>query len=159
MRDPAPRVDPEIEAVIEETRRFLEGYVKDESWKADADVFACDNRAAIDEVEASNLPDWAKNFAVYALFQQTKKRPRKPTRHYRNSALEKAAARLVSLGYKPTRNEATRRDSASSIIAEALRRLHMKPSEKQINAIVRNAGDLARDAARIRDELGYDVLK
>jgi hypothetical protein len=32
-------------------------------------------------------------------------------------------------------------------------------SEKQINAIVRKASDIARDVARIRDEFGCDVLK
>jgi hypothetical protein len=158
MRDPVSRIDP-AEAAIEDTCRFLKGYMQSETWKADPDGFACDSRAAIDEVKASNLPEWAKTFAVLALFEQTKKRRGKPTRHYRNSALEKAAARLVMRGYKPTRNEATRRDSASSIISEALRRLEVNISEKQINAIVRNAGEFARDAARIRDVLGYDVLK
>jgi hypothetical protein len=155
MRDPVTRVDPEIE----ETCRFLKGYMQSENWKADADGFAGDMRATIDAVEESNMPDWAKNFAVYALFQRTKKRRGKPTRHYRNSVLERAAARLVTRGYKPTRNEATRRDSASSIICEALHRLGEKITEKQINAIVCKAGDLARDAALIRDELGIDVLK
>jgi hypothetical protein len=164
MRDPAPRVDSKVEAVIEDTRRFLEGYVQSESWKTDADGYACDLRATMGEIAESNMPDWAKNFAILVLFEQTKKRrkkPTRPTRHYRNMALELAAARLVMQGYKPTRNDETRhRESASSIICKALELLDVEIIlEKQINAIVRGASDTARHFALIRDEFGCDVLK
>jgi hypothetical protein len=101
MRDPATRADPDVEA-IEDTRRLLEPYVQDASWKADPDGFACDMRATIQEVEESNLADWAMNLAVWALFEQTKKRRSKPTRSYRDMALQLAAARLVARGYMPT---------------------------------------------------------
>src|SRR5215831_6558638 len=93
MRDPVHRFD-QVEAAIEDTCQFLEGYMQSETWKADPDGFASDCRAAIDEVEASNLPDWAKTFAVVALLKQTKKRRRKPTRHNRDDAIRRAAMRL-----------------------------------------------------------------
>jgi hypothetical protein len=107
------------------------------------DGFAYDCPAAIDEVEASNLPDWAKTWAIYALSRaaQTRKRKGKPTRRNRNEAIRSAAIKLVMRGYKPTRNDVTRdRDSASSIIHQALRRLGEKMSEKSINAIVAKVG-------------------
>ena len=157
MRDPAPGV---VEAAIEGTRRFLEGYVQSESWKADADGYACDLRATMDEIAESNMPDWAQHLALRVLFEQTKKRRVKPTRSYRNMALELAAARLVLRGYAPTRNDETRhRESASSIICKALDLLDVKMREKQINSIVHDAGVLARCFAVIRDEFGCDVLK
>ena len=130
MRDPT-------EAAIEETCRDLKSYTQSESWRADTDVFASSSRAAIDEVEESNLPDWAKNYAIVALLEQTKKRRHKPTRSYRDHAIQNVAIKLVMQGYKPTRNDVTRdKDSASSIICQALRRLGEKLSEKSINAIV-----------------------
>jgi hypothetical protein len=133
MRDPVRRVDP-----IEETCRFLKGCMESESWRADPDGRAYDIHAAIDEVEASNLPDWAKTTAIFALLKLTKKRPaRKPTRRNRDNAIREAAIKLVMRGYKPTRNDVTRdRDSASSIIHQALRRLGEKMSEKSINAVM-----------------------
>jgi hypothetical protein len=111
---------------------------------ADADGFASDMRATIEEVEASNLPDWAKNFAIWALLEQTKK-PRgkgRPTRRTRDNAIRSAARRLVVRGYGPTRNEATYdRASASSIIHQALQRLgERRLEEKSINAIVMKFG-------------------
>jgi hypothetical protein len=130
MRDPT-------EAAIEETCRDLKSYTQSESWRADPDVFASSSRAAIDEVEESNLPDWAKNYAIVALLEQTKKRRHKPTRSYRDHAIQNVAIKLVMQGYKPTRNDVTRdKDSASSIICQALRRLGENLSEKSINAIV-----------------------
>jgi hypothetical protein len=138
MRDPVHRFD-RVEADIEDTRRFLKGYVESEAWKADPDGFAGDSRAAIAEVEVSNLPDWLKNLAFLALWEQTKKRrARKPTRRIRDSAIREAASRLVmTRGYKLTRNDVTRdRASAASIIHQTLNRLGEKLSEKSINAVV-----------------------
>jgi hypothetical protein len=141
MRGPAPRTDSQSDTAIADTYRFLERYMQSDSWKADPDGFACDNRAAIDEVEASKLPDWAKNFGISALLEQTKKRRGKPTRRYRDVAIREAAMRLVSRGYKPTRNDVTRdRDSASSVICQALGHLGEKISEKSINAVVMKYG-------------------
>ena len=141
MRDPVRRVD-QVEADIEDTLRFLERHLQSESWKADPDGRACDGRAAIDEVGASNLPDWAKKMAIWALLKQTKNRTaRKPTRHVRDDAIRQAAFRLVTRGYKPTRNDVTRdRTSAASIIHQALNRLGEKMSEKSINAVVLKFG-------------------
>ena len=141
MRDPVHRVDP-IEADIDDTRRFLKGCMESETWKADPDVRADWMRGTIYEVETSNLPDWAKKFAIEALLPQTKKRggKGKPKRSWRDDAILHAAYRLVTRGYKPTRNDVTRdRASAASIIYEALRRLGEKMSEKSINAVVKGA--------------------
>jgi hypothetical protein len=137
MRDPASHFHAQSEVAVEDICGYLKRYMQSEWWKADPDGLACDMRTAIDEVELSNLPDWAKNFAVFALLEQTKKRRGKPTRHHRDMAIEMAAIRLVLQGYTPTRNEASRnRASASSIIREALRRLGENLSEKSINLIV-----------------------
>jgi hypothetical protein len=136
MRDPVPRIDPKSEAAIEDTCRYLERYIQAESWRADPDGFASDLRATIDEIERSDLEEWAKNFAIFALLERTKKRRGKPTQRYRDRAIQEAAIRLVMRGYKPTRNEATLRDSASSIIHQALRGLGETLQEKSINAIV-----------------------
>jgi hypothetical protein len=134
MRDPV-FIDPDEAA----TYRFLKGYVQSESWKADPDGSACDMRAAIDEVEASNLPEWAKNLAILALLEQTRKRRGKPTRGYRDMAIRLAAIRLVLQGYRPTRNDVTiDTESAASIIHRALQRLGERLSEKSINTIVAN---------------------
>jgi hypothetical protein len=109
MRDPVHRFD-QVEADIEDTRRFLKRYVESESWKADPDGRASDMHATIEEVEASNLSDWAKDFAISALLEQSKKRrARKPTRNNRDRAIREAASRLVmTQGYKLTRNDVTR---------------------------------------------------
>ena len=130
MRDPA-------ETAIEDTCRFLERHMQSESWMADPDIRASDMRATADEIEASNLPDYAKHYAIFAVLEQTKKRRGKPTRSHRDDAIRRVAIKLVMQGYKPTRNDVTRdKDSASSIICQALRRLGEKLSEKSINAIV-----------------------
>jgi len=136
MRDPVHRID-QVEADIEDTCRFLKGRMESETWKADPDGRASDMRAAIDEVEVSNLPDWAKTFAVSALLEQTKKRRGKPKRSFRDHNILHAAYRLVTRGYKPTRNDVTcDRDSAASIIHQALNRLGENLSEKSINAVL-----------------------
>jgi hypothetical protein len=142
MRERIHRFE-QVEADIEDTRRFLKRYVESETWKADPNGFAGDSRVAIEEVEVSNLPDWAKDFAILALWEQTKKRrARKPTRRVRDHAIREAASRLViTRGYKPTRNDVTRdAASAASIIHQALNRLGEKLSEKSINAIVLEFG-------------------
>ena len=137
MRDPA-------ETAIEDTCRFLERHMQSESWMADPDIRASDMRATADEIEASNLPDYAKHYAIFAVLEQTKKRRGKPTRSHRDDAIRRVAIKLVMQGYKPTRNDVTRdRASAASIIYEALRRLGEKMSEKSINAVL-HAGDFTK---------------
>jgi len=139
MRDPVPRIDP-VEADIEDTRRFLKGFMEDELWNADSDDRADWMRAAIDHVLISNMPDWAKKLATEALLPQTKKREGKPKRSWRNRTIRDAAIRLVLRGYRPTRNDATSdKASAASIIHQALNRLGEKMSEKSINAFVKGA--------------------
>jgi hypothetical protein len=136
MRDPASRPNP-AEAAIEDTRQFLERYMDSETWRADHDIFWADMHATADEIRLSNLPDYAKHYAIFAVLEQAKKRRGKPTRSYRDHAIQSVAIKLVMQGYKPTRNDVTRdKDSASSIICQALRRLGEKLSEKSINAIV-----------------------
>ncbi len=98
MRDPT--TDSKVEAAIEGTCQFLEGCMKSGSWKADRDGFASVMRETIKAIQRSNSPDWAKNHAVWALLEQTKKRSGKlgaPTRHYRDAAIGMAAMRLVGL--------------------------------------------------------------
>ena len=149
MRDPVPRVDP-VEADIEDTRRFLKGFMEYEYWNADPARY---NTADIRAVMESNLPDRVKNSAIYALWEQTLKRrgKGKPKRSWRDAKIRCAAVRLVILGYKPTRNDATRdRPSAASIIQQALHRLGEKMSEKSINAVVRGLFDPGR-AEIVRD--------
>lgn len=152
MRDPVSRAD---ETDIEDTCRFLERYMP---WNARADDSHPDSRMAIEEVAASNLPDWAKNLSIFALLKlkhRRKGRPGPPAG--RDMAIQLAAMRLVSRGYKPTRNDATfDRASASSIIHEALQRLgETGPSEKSINGII---ADACRDALNHPDFF-RDVLK
>jgi hypothetical protein len=157
MREPTPtlRFDPEaamIEAAIEDTRRFLGPYVRSEAWQADppSNELMYDLREKIREVEAMDdlSAEWTKNFVIWKLLEQTKKRRRKPTRFYRDCAIREAAGRLVLQGYEPTRNEATQKDSASSIIWNALRRLgERRLTEKQINSIVLEYGYAGLDPA------------
>jgi len=157
MRDPATRFDPQVEAAIEETCQFLEHHMQSEFWKADPGGLAGEMGAAIEAVEGSDLPDWAKTLATWALLQQTKKRQGRPKRTYRDHAIQKAAVRLVvRRGYRPTRNDQTRpRASASSIIHHALHRLGEKMTEKRINAVV---GDYCRIWLNLCDR-DPDVLK
>jgi hypothetical protein len=139
MRDPATHIDPKVEAAIEETCRFLEIKMGYDYWERDPDSsLSPDIWAAIREIAFSNLSYRTKNVAQQALFEQTKKRSKKPTRQFRDNALRVAADILVAQGYNPTRNEATDGwESASSIIHQALKRLgEKKLKEKQINTIV-----------------------
>jgi hypothetical protein len=75
MRDPATCFDPEVEAAIEETSRFLQSYVQDDAWKGASNITgpAADMDAAVYEIERSALPDWAKNLVVWACLHQKKK--------------------------------------------------------------------------------------
>ena len=91
MRDPR---EP-VEADIEDTRRFLKGCMESETWKADPDGYASDMRATIAEVEVSNMPDWAKHYATFAVLEQTKKRRGKPTRSHRDDAIRRVAIKLI----------------------------------------------------------------
>jgi len=88
MRDPA-------ETAIEDTCRFLERHMQSESWMADPDIRASDMRATADEIEASNLPDYAKHYAIFAVLEQTKKRRGKPTRSHRDDAIRRVAIKLI----------------------------------------------------------------
>jgi hypothetical protein len=137
MRDPATPIDLDLEAAIEEMRRFLQPFVNMDYWNADPPDGGAPIWAAIKEIAFSDLSNRAKNLAQEALFEQTKKRQSKPTRQYRDNALQVAAGILVVQGYNPTRNDETdHRESASSIIHQALRRLGVNMKEKHINAIV-----------------------
>lgn len=136
MRDPATIIDPVVEAVIEETRQWLEGSVQCAHWQGDPDYGLSYLRAAIRKVEAWDSPDYLKDFAVWTLFEIWKKSRKKPTRHWRHLSIWVAAGQLHRRGFQLTRNEATGEDSASSIMREALRRLGEGMTEGQINAIV-----------------------
>jgi hypothetical protein len=139
MRDPATRVDPEVEVAVEETRRFLEPYVRSPCWRADVDRQMITLYDAQLLIEVSLLPKWVKDSVREPLFNAMLKRKAKPTRHYRNYNIHLAACPLVKRGYLLTRNEVTRdKQSAAAIIQKALARLGVRMSEKQINAIVLN---------------------
>jgi hypothetical protein len=158
MRDPAARVN-HTEADIEETCEFLKRYMP---WKkaGEPDALVSYAQIAADEVEASNMPEWAKNVAIAALFRPAPKRRGRPRGSGgRNMAINVAAIRLVTRGYLPTRNDETvRRASASSIICEALHRLGEKITEKQINALVANLQDVVKADPDTQRFL-HDVLK
>ena len=137
MRNPAITIDPEVEAAIEATRQILESYVQSRMWKADPDSRAIDLRNALSEIERSPLPERVKLHVRGPLVEAMKKRRGKPTLHFRDCGITTAAIPLIERGYSPTRNDATRhKESASSIVCEALRRLNKPMKEKQINPIV-----------------------
>ena len=138
MRDPATNIDPEVEAAIEETRALLEPRVNTRSWKRDHDSHAIRLRNALLEIERSPLSKWVKLCVRGPLLKAMKKRRHgKPTLHFRDCSIAAVAIPLLEQGYDPTRNDETRyKESASSIIREALRRLGVTMAEKTINAIV-----------------------
>ncbi len=139
MRDPTTRIDPEVEAAIEEARRFLEPCVSSPSWRADLDRQMITLYDAHIWIDAGSLPQWVKDCVREPLFRAMLKRKAKPTRRYRNHSIHLAACRLNKYGYHLTRNEEPRdKESAASIIRKALARLGVRMSEKQINAIVLN---------------------
>jgi len=138
MRDPATNIDPEVEAAIEETRRLLEPRVNTRSWRGDHDSHAIELRNALLDIERSPLSERAKLCVRGPLLKAMKKRRRgKPTLHFRDCSIAAVAIPLLEQGYDPTRNDETRyKESASSIIREALRRLGVTVAEKTINPIV-----------------------
>jgi nicotinamidase-related amidase len=138
MRNPATNIDPAVEAAIEETRALLEPRVNTRSWKRDHDWHAIQLCNAFLEIEKSSLSKGAKLRVRGPLLEAMKKRRRgKPTLHFRDSSISAVAIPLLEQGYDPTRNDETRyKESASSIIREALRRLGVTMEEKTINAIV-----------------------
>jgi hypothetical protein len=138
MRDPATSVDPEIEAAIEETRALLEPRVNTRSWSRDHDSQAIVLRNALLEIERGPLSKWVKPCVRGPLLKAMKKRRRgAPTLHFRDCSIAAVAIPLLEQDYNPTRNDETRyKESASSIIREALRRLGVMMEEKRINAIV-----------------------
>ena len=69
---------------------------------ADPDIRASDMRATADEIEASNLPDYAKHYAIFAVLEQTKKRRGKPTRS--RSQGERPARRCIREIQRQTEN-------------------------------------------------------
>jgi len=138
MRDPATNIDPEVEAAIEETRALLEPRVNTRSWKRDHDSHAIRLRNALLEIERSPLSKGVKLRVRGPLLEAMKKRRRgAPTLHFRDCSIAAVAIPLIEQGYDPTRNDETRyKESASSLIREALRRLGVTMEEKTINAIV-----------------------
>ena len=138
MRDPAVRIDLEIKAAIEGTRQFLAPYVRNEYWKADPNPHVEGARWLIKTTIEGKFPPSLESVATSALLEQANnKRKNKPTLNYRNEALQMAAGRLVSQGYDRSRNDEMRhKESASSIIHQALRRLGDETEEKTIKDIV-----------------------
>jgi hypothetical protein len=138
MRDPARTIDPEAEAAIEETRALLEPRVSTRSWKGDHDSRAILLRNALLDIEGAALSKSVKLRVRGPLLEHMKKRRRgAPTLHFRDCSIAAVAIPLLEQGYGPTRNDGTRyKESASSIIREALRRLGVTVAEKTINAIV-----------------------
>jgi hypothetical protein len=138
MRDPATIIDPAVEAAIEETRALLEPRVNTRLWKRDHDAHADRLRIVLLEIERSPLSKGVKLYVRGSLLEDMKKRRRgKPTLHFRDASISAVAIPLLEQGYDPTRNDETRyKESASSIIREALRRLGVTMEEKTINAIV-----------------------
>jgi hypothetical protein len=146
MRDPPTIIDdPLLEPAIEETRQFIERQIRSPYWRGDPNTeLISELRTKIREIEAWNDEvwpvGWNKNFAVWQLFEEAKKRLTKPKRNFRNLIINLAADRLVKQGYDRTRNlekKSAYRESAGSIITEALRRLRVQNlSEKQINDIL-----------------------
>ncbi len=137
MRDPTVSV----ETAIEEARCLLKGHMESGPWKADPDRMAFAMRETIRDVEERDMPDYMKGRAKLGLSELAKKRRKKPTRHYRDMAIQLVARRLRASGYALTRNDETKgHDSASSIICKALRLLDEQLSEKQVNAILGKSG-------------------
>jgi hypothetical protein len=127
---PNQDIEPD-EAAIEFTCQWLKCFVQSDHWEADP---ARDLWPAIRLITTSNLPESTKSLAREML---SKSHSKKPTRQYRDRALGIAASLLVSQGYFPTRNDGTTlKESASSIICEALLRLGVKMEEKTINNII-----------------------
>jgi hypothetical protein len=138
--DPVTKVDPETEAAIEETRRFLEEHINSSEWRADLPDHYDQALDAIEEIlhDRCNLTEKTKFHVLSLLFEQLDKPgSNKPTRQCRDNFLYLAAEKLESR-YLTSRNEATgQTESQSSIIAQALRRLDVRMTEKTIAEIIR----------------------
>jgi hypothetical protein len=64
-----------------------------------------------------------------------KKRGQKAANHIRNAAIIQVVAALVEAGFKATRNEATRRESACSIVRDALEKANIHMGEDAVEKI------------------------
>lgn len=137
MRDPATRIDdPEVEAAIEETRQFLERDVSADLWAGDQDPRHGALLKAIAEIRGSSLSEKTKLLADDLFVKAMRKRSKKPTRRWRDFALWVAAQRLVPR-YRLSRNDETfHTQSATSIVQQALTRLGVTMTEKQLKDIV-----------------------
>jgi hypothetical protein len=148
MRDPATNIDPEVEVAIEETRQFLEEHVTSSEWWADLPDHYYQALDAIEEIvhDRCNLTEKTKFHVLSLLFELLDKPgSSKPTRQSRDCMLYLAAERLESR-YLPSRNEGTDyTESQSSIIAQALRRLDVKMTEKTIAEIIRKTQKIVTD--------------
>ena len=98
MRDPTTRIDPEVEAAIEETRAFLERDVSADSGgqttiRDDATLLY----ATLDR--GSSLRKWAKDRVREPLSKRCGNAKPKPTLRYRDVSIAMAARRLHKRGY------------------------------------------------------------
>ena len=148
MRSPATLIDSKLEALIEETRRLLEPYVRTGGWKADPGSHVGPLQDALFEIYgSSSVSQRAKDEVSGPVVEAMKKRGRgRPTRHFRDRVIAAAASRIVKQvdpsgdHYKVSRNDATRdkgdKECAASIIQKALARLDQPMEEQEIAAIV-----------------------
>ena len=145
MGSPTPHIDPKVEAVIEETRRFLEPRVRTGGWKADLGSHVGRQQAALFEIYSnSSVPQWVKDEVSGPIVEAMKKRhPGRPTRRFRDGLIAAAASRIVKqidengTHYNPSRNDETHdKECAASIIQKALARLGVTMEEKEIKTIV-----------------------
>ena len=136
MRDPATRIDPEVEAAIEETRKFLERDVSADLWAGDRDPRHGDLLKAIAEIGSSSLSEKTKLLAGDLFVKAMRKRSKKPTRQWRDVVLWVAAQRLVPRYHLSRNDETFHTESATSIVQQALARLGVTMTEKQLKDIV-----------------------
>jgi len=142
VRDPSTSIKPDIEAHIEETRRFLEPHVRHREWAGDDDhSHTMRVVEALAYINKSDMPEEIRKLISACLYREIGKRGSKPTRNYRNDALGEAAAQLYAdHGYRPTRNDATRQkgqgETAATIIVKALKRLDETMTEKNVEAVI-----------------------
>jgi hypothetical protein len=151
-------IDPKVAQLVQRASRFLSQFVNTKSWKRDPrtkdEINELDDDIddAIDELEVG-LSDDDKEAALYelmelriliasrkSLLKRLKNGRGASTRRYRNGLLRHAAKQIETQGYPLTRNQASKTESAASIIAMALKQLGATISESQLNAIVRSEG-------------------
>jgi hypothetical protein len=141
MRDPATRIDPvtEItEAAIEYARSTLKPWVVGKKLCGDREPHWSKIFDALVHIE-KNSPQWVVDAVRDPLLEAMDKRTKKPSYYTRDVWIACLAVSLTHRHklYKLTRNDATQGiDSASSIIAEALRRLGVTMNEKTIKGII-----------------------